>query len=155
MTVLARDATPADADRLAVLISAAYRVEDFFKVGDRIDPAGVLEKMRHGRFVVLEDGASLAGGVYIEVHGRIGYFGLLSISPSRQKQGLGARLIELAESACREEGCTEMEIEVVNLRTELPPFYRRFGYVEQSTRPFPVDERSTQPCHFIVMRKSL
>jgi GNAT superfamily N-acetyltransferase len=150
-----REATTADAPPLAALVSAAYRVEDFFKIGDRIDAGGVLEKMRHGRFLLLEDGSGLAGCVYVEMNGPLGYFGLLSISPARQKQGLGARLIEAAESACRNAGCTEMEIEVVNLREELPPFYRKFGYAEQGTRTFPDDERSTQPCHFIVMRKAL
>jgi hypothetical protein len=48
-----------------------------------------------------------------------------------------------------------MEIEVVNLRNELPPFYRKFGYVEHSTRAFPDDEHTSRPCHFIVMRKVL
>ena len=150
-----RDATPADASALAALISAAYRVEDFFKVGDRIDAFGVLEKMQHGRFLVLRDGEALAGSVYIEMNGARGYFGLLSIDPARQKQGLGARLIEIAEAACRDAGCTEMELEVVNLRTELPPYYRKLGYEENGTRPFPDAERSTRPCQFIVMRKLL
>ena len=74
MTLTAREATPADADHLAALINAAYRVEDFFKIGDRIDAAGVLAKMRHGRFVVLEDGAGLAGCVYVEMNGAVGVF---------------------------------------------------------------------------------
>ena len=155
MTMRVREATLDDTERLAALISAAYRVEDFFKVGDRIDVAGVLEKMTHGRFLVLRDGEALAGSVYVEMHGARGYFGLLSIDPARQKQGLGTRLIRIAEDACRDAGCTEMELEVVNLRTELPPYYRKFGYEEHGTRPFPDTERSTLPCHFIVMRKSL
>jgi hypothetical protein len=46
-----------------------------------------------------------------------------------------------------------MEIEVVNLRTELPPFYHRFGYAETETRPLP--DPAKLPSHFIVMRKEL
>ena len=71
--------------------------------------------------------------------------------------GTGARkrLITEAEDYCRRAGCREMELEVVNLRTELPPFYRRFGYVETGTRPFSETERTSQPCHFIVMSKPL
>jgi GNAT superfamily N-acetyltransferase len=152
---MVRDATSDDADRLAALINAAYRVEDFFKTGDRIDRSGVLDKMQHGRFILLEDGDAFAAAVYVEQRPPIGYFGLLSIDPSRQKQGLGRRLIETAEAACRDAGCSEMEIEVVNLRTELPPYYRRFGYIEQGTRPFPDAEHTSLPCHFIVMRKAL
>ena len=153
--MIVRDATTADGESLARLITAAYRVEDFFKIGDRIDTAGVLQKMRHGRFVVLDDAGTLAGSVYIEINGETGYFGMLSIDPSRQRQGLGSRLIGIAEAACVDAGCTEIEIEVVSLRTELPPYYRKYGYVEQGTRPFPDDEHTTRPCHFIVMRKPL
>jgi N-acetylglutamate synthase-like GNAT family acetyltransferase len=155
MTLNVRDATLDDADVLVTLINAAYRVEDFFKLTDRIDRAEVLDKMQHGRFLVLEEGDALAGCVYVEVNDRVGYFGLLSIDPSKQKQGLGARLIGIAEAACREVGCSEMEIWVVDLRTELPPYYHRFGYVEAGTCPFPADEPTSQPCHFIVMRKQL
>jgi GNAT superfamily N-acetyltransferase len=150
-----RAATADDAEALARLISAAYQVEAFFKVGDRTDAADVRERMRRGRFLVLHADDGPAGCVYVVAHGDRGYFGLLSIDPARQRQGLGARLIAAAEEACRSAGCREMEIEVVNLRTELPPFYRRFGYREAGTRPFPDAERATRPCHFIVMSKRL
>jgi GNAT superfamily N-acetyltransferase len=150
-----RHASEADAALLAALITAAYRVEDFFVTGDRIDTDEVIERMRHGRFLVLEDGAALAGCVYVRVNGDTGYFGLLSTDPSRQRQGIGGRLIAAAEDACRVAGCGEMEIEVVNLRAELPPFYRRFGYSERGVRPFPDADRATRRCHFIVMRKPL
>jgi GNAT superfamily N-acetyltransferase len=151
-----RLAIPADAEALAALISLAYRVEDFFKIGDRTDAAEVREKMKSGVFILLEDAdRAIAGSVYVAAHGGIGYFGMLSIDPPRQGRGLGARLIAEAEDYCRRARCTEMELEVVNLRIELPPFYRRFGYVERGTRPFTDTERASQPCHFIVMSKPL
>ena len=150
-----RDGRPDEAQTLAALISKAYEVEAFFKIGDRTDAADVRDRMRRGRFLVLDAPGGIAGCVYVVVNGDRGYFGLLSIDPARQKQGLGARLIAAAEDACRSAGCHEMEIEVVNLRTELPPFYRRFGYEEAGTRPFPDVERATRPCHFIVMTKPL
>jgi N-acetylglutamate synthase-like GNAT family acetyltransferase len=155
MTLQVRDATGEDVPALVDLINAAYRVEVFFKGGDRIAAAEVIDKLRSGRFLVLDDDGRLGGCVYVEVTGDRGYFGLLSIDPSRQKQGLGARLIGIAEDTCRGAGCVEMDILVVDLRTELPPYYRRFGYVEVSTRPFPEDEPTLLPCHFIVMRKQL
>jgi GNAT superfamily N-acetyltransferase len=151
-----RVARPADAPTLASLISLAYRVEDFFKIGDRTDPDDVRKRMENAAFLVLEDEhGTMAGGVYVKVEGRRGYFGMLSIDPSRQGQGLGRRLIAAAEDYCRDAGCSEMELEVVNLRTELPPFYRRFGYVERGTRPFSDTEKTRLPCHFIVMSKAL
>ena len=48
-----------------------------------------------------------------------------------------------------------LDIYVVNLRTELPPFYRKLGYVESGTVAFPHPDEATQPCHIIVMTKSL
>ena len=102
---------------------------------------------------MLEDEGALVGCVYVEARGPIGYFGMLSIDPQRQGQGFGARLVAAAEQWCARHGCGIVEIEVVDLRTELPPFYRKLGYVEQGTRPFPDSERCKLPCHFIVMRK--
>ena len=46
-------------------------------------------------------------------------------------------------------------LDVVNLRTELPAYYRKFGYVEHGTRAFPDGEQITRACHCIVMRKPL
>ena len=150
-----REATLDDAERLAVLINAAYRVEDFFKIGDRIDAAGVRHEMEQGRFLVLENDGGIAGCVYVEINGELGYFGLLSVDPARQGQGIGTTLLRTAEEFCLGAGCRTMEILVVNLRTELLPYYRRHGYVEVGTRPFPDEERTSQPCHFVVMRKRL
>lgn len=150
-----REASPDDADNLAALINAAYRAEDFFKIGDRIDAAGVRHEAERGRFLVLEDDFGVTGCVYVEVKGELGYFGLLSVDPSRQGQGIGTTLMRAAEEFCRGAGCRTMEILVVNLRTELLPYYRRHGYTETGVRPFPDDERTKRPCHFVVLRKPL
>ena len=151
-----RLANPDDAAKLAALISLAYRVEDFFKIGDRTDSAEVLQKMETGAFILVEDtDRAIAGAVYVTSHGNTGYFGMLSIDPARQGRGLGSLLIAEAEHYCRRAGCGRMEIEVVNLRTELPSFYRRFGYAESGTRPFTDTGRASRPCHFIVMSKGL
>jgi hypothetical protein len=54
-------------------------------------------------------------------------------------------------------GSHHMDITVVNLRTELPPFYRKLGYVEDGTEPVRPDmiPRLLQPCHFLRMTKPL
>ena len=151
-----RSGIPSDARAVASLISLAYRVEDFFKTGDRTDEADVRARMAKGAFLLLEDDAgALAGCVYVDVRGQTGYFGMLSVDPSRQGQGLGGRLIAAAEDYCRKAGCREMELEVVHLRAELPPFYRRFGYTETGTRPFFDQEHARLPCHLLVMTKPL
>ena len=48
-----------------------------------------------------------------------------------------------------------MDIHIVNLREELPAYYRRLGYVEKGTLPFSDPSRASQPCHFVVMTKTI
>jgi GNAT superfamily N-acetyltransferase len=150
-----RVATADDVEAVAALITLAYRVEDFFITGDRTDPADIRRRMQQGVFLVLELDGALAGAVFVEVRARAGYFGMLSVDPARQGEGLGRRLIDAAEDWCRTAGCNEMEIEVVSLRTELPPFYQRLGYVLTGTRPFPDMHKSRMACEFLVMAKAL
>jgi GNAT superfamily N-acetyltransferase len=150
-----RVASPDDAEAVAALVTLAYRVEDFFITGDRTDTADIQRRMQVGVILVLEVDGTLVGAVFVQVRGRTGYFGMLSVDPASQGQGLGKRLIDAAEEWCRTAGCTEMEIEVVSLRTELPPFYERLGYVFTGTRPFPDMHKSRMACAFLVMEKAL
>jgi hypothetical protein len=60
-----------------------------------------------------------------------------------------------AENRCRENGCRYVDLNIVNLREELPGFYRSLGYSETGTAPFPSDVTTKQPCHFIQMSKPL
>jgi GNAT superfamily N-acetyltransferase len=103
-----------------------------------------------------EDGV-LTGVVYVELRGERSYLGLLSVNPELQKTGLGRRLMAAAEEFAREMGSHHMDLTVVNLRTELPPFYRKLGYTENGTAPIRPEmvPRVTQPCHFIRMTKPL
>jgi ribosomal protein S18 acetylase RimI-like enzyme len=151
-----REAEAEDAARVAALITLAFRVEEFFVDGDRTTANAVRARMQHGAFLLMEDAdRTLAGCIYVDTRGDRGYFGMLSIDPERQGRGLGRQLVTAAEERCRAAGCREMEIEVVNLRTELPPFYRRLGYTETGTRPFNQLDRAKLACHFIVMTKEL
>jgi ribosomal protein S18 acetylase RimI-like enzyme len=150
-----RVASTADAEPIACLVNAAFVVEAFFKLGDRTTTAEILKMMQTGEFLLLED-AGLAGCVYVTMKKDArAYFGMLSIDPSRQGRGFGRTLIDAAEARARERGCRAMDIHIVNLRQELPGFYQKLGYVEHGTLPFPDTERSSRPCHFVVMSKPL
>jgi GNAT superfamily N-acetyltransferase len=151
-----RVAAAGDAEAIAALVSAAFRVERFFIDGDRIDAQEVLTLLEKGIFL-LAPGANggLAACVYLEVQGERGYFGLLSVDPALQGAGLGRGLVVAAEDHCRAAGCKVMEIRVVNIREQLPPYYRRLGYVESGAEPFPTDKPTKRPCHFLKMSKLL
>ena len=151
-----RIATPADAAKITGVINSAFRIaEGFFLDGNRITQTEVEQLLGKGAFLLAETGDNLDGCVYVELRGERSYLGLLSVNPARQQGGLGSLLMNAAESYCRERGSHFMDILIVSLREELPQFYRKRGYVENGTTPFPSDVPTKLPCHFINMSKSL
>src|SRR5215475_11885370 len=92
LAISVRRATPADAQALADLVNRAYAVESFFVEGDRTDAAEIGRMIDDGIFIVLEHKGGLAAAVYVELWG---YFGMLSVLPERQGEGLGKRLVRI------------------------------------------------------------
>lgn len=153
-----RPAEPCDAVAITRLINAAYRVEDFFKVGDRTNVREVADYLMHETFLVCRDEAEdIVGAVRVSVSGERGHFGMLSVAPAAQGSGLGRRLVEAAEAFCRDAGCSSIDLEVASPRTELPAFYEKLGYTLTGTAPWPEDalDELKSPAHFVVMSKPL
>lgn len=150
-----RHATSDDAAALAALINLAFRCETFFHKGDRTNPDQVRILIQKGSFLIAEDDSGIFGCVYLEKRGDRYYLGLLSIDPRRQHSGEGSRLMDAAEDYCRKNHAKAIDLLIVNLRTELPPYYARRGYVATGTAPWPADVETSQPCHFITMSKEL
>lgn len=151
-----RLAVPSDAENITAVINAAFRIaEGFFIDGNRITLGEVQQSFVSGAFLVAGDGDTLSGCVYVEPRGDRAYLGLLSVDPAQQQKGLGSRLMTAAEEYGREQGARFMDIYIVNLRTDLPPFYQQRGYYDNGTTPFPPDVPTKLPCHFLNMTKSL
>ncbi|HUJ33358.1 MAG TPA: GNAT family N-acetyltransferase [Candidatus Acidoferrum sp.] len=150
-----RFAGEGDAGAIARVINLAFRVERFFVERDRTSAEEVRARLKSGKFLLAEEAGQLAGCVYLELRGDRMYFGLLAVDPARQKKGLGRTLIAAVENLGREAGCRFVDIRVVNLRAELPPIYRRLGYVVTGTAPFTAGIKTKVPCHFIDMSKPL
>lgn len=151
-----RWAAAGDVDAIARVVNVAFRrAESFFVERDRIDAETLRKMMDKGKFLLAEEGGELLGCVYFELRRERAYFGLLAVDPERQRKGLGRRLIREVENAARGAGCDVMDIQIVNLRRELPPFYRGLGYVETGTAAFPADVVTKEECYFIVMSKPL
>jgi ribosomal protein S18 acetylase RimI-like enzyme len=160
-----RRAAAVDASAIARLVNLAYRVEAFFVAGERTSVPEIEALLARGAFLVAErdhspaEGAAarrvLVGSAYVEDRGDHGYIGLVSVDPELQGSGIGRALMAAAEEALLSAGRRRAEILVVDLRAELPPWYRRLGYREVGTRPFPPDAPALRPCHFIVMSKRL
>ncbi len=152
-----RKATRADMPAMVPIINAAFAVEDFID-GTRTDLERLAPMFDTGEFLVAEEDGRIVGSIYTEVRPeQRGYFGMLSVDPSQQGKGLGRKLIAAAEAHVKSRGCDVMDIAVVNLRTELPPFYRRLGYVEVGIEEFHPSRplKSGIEAHLIVMSKAL
>ena len=146
-----RRATSADAPALADLINRAYALEAFFVDGDRTHAAEIAELCERGVFLVLDRPGGIAAAVYVEPRG---YFGMLAVDPTIQGQGLGKRMVRIAEALCEAAGATRMQLKIINLREELGRWYRSLGYREVGTEPY--QHRTVKrPCHFVWMERSL
>lgn len=142
-----RPAAAADCDRLIPLINAAFAAAEPFMSGPRTDSERLAE----------DEAGTLVASVYTEVRGQRGYVGMLAVEGARQKAGVGRRMMQAAEDHLRAKGCTEVDITVLSLRPELPPLYRKLGFVETGTEPFhyPHPIRGGFACHCVVMSKTL
>jgi ribosomal protein S18 acetylase RimI-like enzyme len=152
-----RIADPSDLDRLIPMINAAFAVETFFD-GARTDDVRLSATMKKGAILVAEDrDGDLIAAVYTESRGTRGYLGMLAVDPARQGRGLGRLMMEAGEEHFRRMGCEAVDITVLNLRTELPPLYRKLGYVESGTEEFHPSTplKPGVECHCIVMSKKL
>lgn len=138
------------------LINSAFRkAESFIIDRDRVDLEVVQSLLAKGEFLVAEDQIALSGCVYLELRGERAYLGLLSVDPARQKTGVGSMLMCEAELHCARAGCRFMDLRIIDLRRDNHTFYKRRGYVETGTEPFPSDLDTKLPCHFVNMSKPL
>lgn len=84
-------------------------------------------------------------------------FGPFAVSPEDQGKGVGSLLLAEVERIARERNLIGMDIQVINLRTELIAWYTARGYEYTGTSPYPSEHvhRLTQPVHFYEMRRPL
>jgi ribosomal protein S18 acetylase RimI-like enzyme len=162
-----------DIPALVALVTASYRgeasrqgwtTEADLLDGDRIDPALLRVDIERDDSLVLvaeRDGLMLACA-HVAAEDGAGYFGMFSVRPDCQAQGLGRRVLAEAERIVREEfGLPLMRMTVIDLREELIRWYQRRGYRRTGIRkPFPYgDPRFGLPkrddLRFEVLEKSL
>lgn len=156
---LIRLATPGDIPAMVPLINAAFAIEGFLE-GTRTDDERLAGTMANGHFLLgCDSSGQIVASVYVEVcdDRDRGYLGMLAVHPGQQRQGLGRMMVQAAEQWCQERGCKALDLRVLSLRPELPPLYRKLGYLECGTEEFH-PSRPLKPgvkCHCIVMSKTL
>ncbi|MCE5232690.1 MAG: GNAT family N-acetyltransferase [Mizugakiibacter sp.] len=154
-----RFAEPADAPAIVALVESAYRgdasragwtTEADLLDGRRTSVADLLPLLREPRSRVLlaERGGELLACAHIEKQGEAAYFGMFSVRPALQGGGVGKAVLAEAERIARADwGCDEMQLTVIDVRTELLAWYERRGYRRTGIhKPFPYgDERFGLP----------
>ena len=155
-TLQIRIATRADMPAMIAIVNAAFSIENFID-GPRTDEARMSGLMEKGTFLVGEEEGRIVASVYCEIRGERAYMGMLAIDPAQQGRGLGRLMTEAAEDYCRKAGCKFLDIAVLGLRPELPPLYRKFGFVETGTEEFKpsVPLKPGYECYAIKMSKAL
>ena len=153
-----RLATSADIPRLVPMINAAFTVETFLE-GTRTDLDRLSAYMLKGEVLLAEDASGqLIGSIYTELRPPRGYLGMLAVDPAHQRAGHGRTLMLAGEDYLRGKGCVAVDICVIAWRTELPPIYRKLGYVETAIEDFQPSQPlkpGVPPCQSIIMSKPL
>ena len=167
-----RNAVAADIPAIVALVESAYRgevsragwtTEADFLAGQRIDAEGVAADIgKTGSVIVLaEQDGQLLACCHLENTGEVCYFGMFSVAPQLQGDGIGKQLMQEAERMALAWQCTAMEMTVIDIRDELIAFYERRGYARTGIKkPFPYgDARFGLPLRedlrFEVLRKDL
>jgi len=144
-------ATPSQAPELAKLVNSAYRgdysekgwtTESSLLGGQRTDAESlnqlILTPLHQIEIAVDEKSQKIIGCVHLIQEPAGLYFGMLTVEPTQQTQGLGKTLISHVENVARGYGLKRVRFTVIPARTELVAFYVRRGY--QATgkfEPFP------------------
>lgn len=145
-------ATPDQAPELAKLVNSAYRgeysqqgwtTEASLLGGQRTDAESLAKLIETplNQFELAYEGKTqkIIGSVHLiqELPDTL-YFGMLTVEPTLQTQGLGKILINHLENVARGYGFKRVRFTVIPARTELVAFYERRGYKATGKfEPFP------------------
>ena len=111
--------------------------------------------MTQGKFLLAQSDNEIVGCAYVEPHLEASRLGLLAVTPSRQRAGIGSQLLDAAERLSSSMQCLFMHLQVMNLQCETIRFCRRRGYMEFGIESLNKSQPISLQCHFVRMCKRL
>lgn len=131
-----RRAGRADAVLLAAVTCAAY-AKFVDRIGRRPEPmkADYVEVVAKADVWLAMDGGLCAGSLVLMPATDHLLVWSVAVDPRHQGQGLGRRLMALAEAEARRQAIGEIRLYTNELMTENIVFYERLGYHETERRP--------------------
>ena len=161
-----KTATTTNADQISQLVNSAYRgdsskagwtTEADLLDGQRTDPTSIEQTIltpNNSIELALDENTNELMGVVHLKHDddETLYFGMLTVKPNSQAQGLGKKLLEHVETYAQKNNFTRLRISVLHLRPELIAYYERRGFKATGEFiPFPEND----PLHGIPKVKGL
>lgn len=81
-----------------------------------------------GLFFVAMDSRCLIGTVMAGYDGHRGWIYSIAVAPEYQKQGLGSKLLSMAEKNLSELGCMKINLQIMDSNQAVDKFYHSNGY---------------------------
>lgn len=139
-----------DLPAVVALVESAYRgeasragwtTEADLLDGQRTSLADIepLLGRQRSRILLAERDGALLACAHVAVEDGTGYFGMFSVEPRRQGDGIGKQVLAECERIVRDEWqCRSMRMTVIDIRDALIAFYERRGYRRTGIlKPFP------------------
>lgn len=145
-------ATHLEIPELVKLVNSAYRgksseqgwtTEASILDGQRIDISMMEEiiSTQNNQILMLILGGKISGCVHLIFEEDSLYFGMLTIDPTIQSQGLGKELLKEIENITQNSGRKKIRISVIHTRSELIAYYERRGFLPTGNwEPFPEND---------------
>jgi GNAT superfamily N-acetyltransferase len=135
--MMIRKATASDLERIAVLFGQLGYLNDATQLATRMAAAPAGDTMR---VLVADDDGALIGVAVVHVMAplhvpdRWALLSALVVDDAYRSSGIGAGLLQAAETFAMQHGCAQLELSSSMTRTRAHQFYERKGYREKRLR---------------------
>jgi ribosomal protein S18 acetylase RimI-like enzyme len=102
-------------------------------VNPKNDPTKDIQRKlrsKNGWIIVGEEKGEVIASVMAGYEGHRGWLNYLAVSPGRQKEGIGRKIVGHAEGKLKKLGCPKINLQVRKGNGAVLDFYRRIGYRE-------------------------